>query len=296
MGIVKDCLNLFEIDAHLTTACNYKCSYCINEAQRLRIGMQMMKLETFANILKIFDTVEAKTKVITLFGGEPTLNKRYVEICNMALDHGGLRVDTLTNLSRPIEFFHGIEGDPKNIKFSFSYHIEMTPYDEYVSKLSYFIDKGYQGLNICLVGPFDRWNETYDVYKKLVLAFPEISCNFTPDSKSERTKEYANWVESIGGVKTVSEIRHEVTSTMSNETIDIRPSNRFGQACIIKPSVAPNGDIYDCNGDFGGPNTIGNVNKSFKLSRVRVCTNKFLCPNISVSMDKWKQHRIDNVN
>lgn len=285
MSVIKKVLDVFEIDAHLVTTCNYSCSYCINEEQRHAIGAQIMTTEMFSKLLDLMETSDASQKIVTMFGGEPTLNNSYIEMANMVLERG-FWLDTMTNFHKPKGFFDGIKGPSERVKFSLSYHIEHVDHEDFEHRLGHLVSKGYS-INVCMVAPPGRWEDVFQAHAKLQDKFPTVECNFVPDAKSVESPEYQTWVMSKGGLKGIEDSYHSDFSTVVDAPIDIRSRTRLGEVCIVKLSILPNGNVYDCNMLLGSKYTKGNLIDSVDFSRIRVCQNKEHCTNESFPIAEY---------
>jgi len=67
---------ILAITAVMTTACNFACSYCYEELQSIQ--SETMKASTADAIVSLCKQINPKGVFVTLYGGEPLLNK---EIC-----------------------------------------------------------------------------------------------------------------------------------------------------------------------------------------------------------------------
>lgn len=112
--------NAIEVLWNVGKRCNFNCSYCnieLHDNFSSHLSLEVCK--------KTIDTLLSKTDkklFISLTGGEPTVNPKFIEIIKYMKDKGVDHISLTTNGSRTKDFYLGILQYLDNIIFS--YHME----------------------------------------------------------------------------------------------------------------------------------------------------------------------------
>lgn len=101
---------------YVTNACNYRCTYCIEEP-RLTKKPTQQELQGYQRALMHLKRKSMPVFSLELVGGEPTLNAELPRILNnVDVIDNCIQYELITNLSRPLEYFNEICCD-KSDKF-----------------------------------------------------------------------------------------------------------------------------------------------------------------------------------
>lgn len=87
---------LMSINLDLTTACNFRCTHCI-DWDKLNTGVKYDEDELFESLGKLI--AEGLRSVILIGGGEPTIHRRFEDMVRFLKEHG-IKVGVVTNGAR----------------------------------------------------------------------------------------------------------------------------------------------------------------------------------------------------
>lgn len=153
---IKD-YKTIQFEWFLTDWCNYKCSYCSeqgNMSNKFTAGKYKLVL-TRLNSIKSNFTVE-------IIGGEPTLHPNVLDILQALSDNQYCtRVEIVTNLSRPVEFYQQLN-IPKVFVLA-SYHPEYHN-EQFVQKLTQLPNAR---VTLNLSDNAEHWDKTEQMVKSL---------------------------------------------------------------------------------------------------------------------------------
>jgi len=158
----------------ITTACEYKCSYCYAIKEYKDKWMRPGNWKKQQNVID--EISKAKLPVfLGLLGGEPTSHHKYFEMLELIklkiLHHKDSRLYITTNGNKDIDFFkrHKKCTDGKQY-FLFSWHPEYCPdNDKFIEKMYYLKSIGYKiKVNIMLHPASQYWDNTILLIKQLI--------------------------------------------------------------------------------------------------------------------------------
>lgn len=120
---------------YVTNACNFRCTYCIEEP-RLTKKLTQQEIQGYQRALMFLKRKSMPVFSLELVGGEPTLNTELPRILSsVELIDNCIQYELITNLSRPLEYFNEICCD-KSDKFVLkpSFHPEYY-HDTFLQKI-----------------------------------------------------------------------------------------------------------------------------------------------------------------
>lgn len=127
----------FCLEIHLTELCNYSCSYC---------NLNSTKRNTFIDYEKLFSLNYPKNTRVFIMGGEPTIDKNFIEFIVKLKEHGFDKIDVQTNLTFNVDrMINELENNNLSVRFYGSFHMEY-------SKIGTFIDKSQKLKSVGMYG------------------------------------------------------------------------------------------------------------------------------------------------
>lgn len=114
----------------LLTACNYTCRYCCVK------GKEISDKETDKNVIKFLHAAPQKEKEVTLFGGEPSIHPRVLNIAKELSSFA--KVHIFTNLSMMRRMIQNLVN--MNVQFCISYHPDIIEPEPFLRNLNYLVD------------------------------------------------------------------------------------------------------------------------------------------------------------
>ena len=114
----------------LLTACNYTCRYCYVR------GNGVSKKETDEAVISFIRSAPQKEKEVTLFGGEPTIHPRIMDIVESLV--GFSKVHIFTNLSLKDDMMKRLAKN--QVHFSVSYHPDIIDALTFIKKFDKLIE------------------------------------------------------------------------------------------------------------------------------------------------------------
>ena len=241
------------IGVFLTLACNYKCSYCINNYGPLENESGRLTGEQWVQAL---DRIKGEVP-ITLQGGEPSLHPDFICIINNLKPE--LNIDILTNLQFDIdEFMRKV--DPNRVKrdapyasIRVSFHPEVMDLEETLSKVHRLLSKGYS---------IGIWGVAHPAHLNEIMLAKEKAEAVGIDF---RMKEFLGFYKG----KLYGTYRYEAESN-SNKPLKC-------ECRTTELLIAPDGYVYQCHSHlYKKYKTIGNIlDDAFQVEyKYRPC-NKF---------------------
>lgn len=236
------------IGVFLTLACNFGCSYCINEHGEL------FKRETHlsgGDWIKGLNRIVSRDDLpVTLQGGEPSLHKDFTKIINGIKP--GLKLDILTNLEFDIHRFVA-EVNPDRLKrkapyapIRVSYHPESMDIEKVIAKVK-FLERAGFGVGI--------YGLLHPKFQKDVLK-AQRRCE--AENLDFRTKEFLGFYDG----KLYGTYRYEGAI-----------SGGARKKCLCRTTeflIAPDGEIFRCHRDlYHKADPIGNLlDENFRIADV----------------------------
>lgn len=150
----------FRINWAINHGCNYRCSYCYCDNNKYNKFNMMIPLEVS---LKFLDNLSAKIKQknldIWLSGGEPTLAKEFLPICQYIKNKNGI-VNIHTNAARAVKWWEEYKEYFDMVYIS--YHIEHSKFDHINNILSVLNNKAI--INMMMIP--NRFNDCLELSRE----------------------------------------------------------------------------------------------------------------------------------
>lgn len=241
------------IGAFITLACNYNCSYCINNYNALEKSRGYLTGKEWVQAL---NHIEGNIP-ITLQGGEPSLHPDFIYIINNLKPE--IDIDILTNLQFDIDEFikkvdpNRVKRDAPYASIRVSFHPEVMDLEKTLSDVRKLLNEGYS------VG---IWGLLHPAYIEQIMLVKEKSEALGIDF---RTKEFLGFYEG----KLYGTYRHE-SACNGKELLKCE--------CRTKELlIAPDGYIYQCHSYlYNGYEPIGHMlDKDFQVKHIYRHCNKF---------------------
>lgn len=118
----------------LLTACNYTCRYCHVK------GTDISTEETDKKVINFIRNAPQASKEVTLFGGEPSIHPRILDIAKELTSFA--KVHIFTNLS--MDYIKIERLTALNVNFSISYHPDIINPDHFIDKIKILLH--YDGI------------------------------------------------------------------------------------------------------------------------------------------------------
>lgn len=239
-------------EMYLTLRCNFNCSYCINDFDKVKRKRNEMIGEEWVNALNRIDFGNIP---VTFGGGEPTKHKDFYHILqNLDKD---TNVDLLSNLSFDIDKFMSnttperfTQSDiPSYRPIRVSYHVGQSNPLDLVSKARRLQDEGY---NIGIFG----------------LAIPDnINKNMEMAELCRMNKVFFYPKDFLGKINGEMYGHYKYPKGLDGILKDVK--------CRTKELlVAPDGMIYRCHRDlYKNENSLWTIKKGIISDGFRKCSN-----------------------
>ncbi len=95
----------FYILANITNNCNRNCSYCDLHSKD---NIKNLDLDLLYRYLFSFLSLDYRSIVLDIFGGEPTLHKDYLNFFNKIKDNNRIKIRTFSNFTADINIYNNI--------------------------------------------------------------------------------------------------------------------------------------------------------------------------------------------
>lgn len=175
--------NLIKFSWNLIDICQYRCSYCY--AMNFNLNTFKKKphlIKVWKNTIKSLKSMVKTPYTIEIVGGEPTLHPDIEDIISEAVkDKYCIRVDLITNLAKPYNFYKKLDTKKNNkLTIEASYHPEYCG-DKYIQKV---IDLNNNLENISIFPSINlpdnkkHWKQTKDLIDKFKENGVSINVNF----------------------------------------------------------------------------------------------------------------------
>ncbi|WP_170422234.1 radical SAM protein [Ruegeria arenilitoris] len=165
------------VDWMLGNRCNYACSYCPAALHDGTIGWQ--SLEDVVGMIEALQEHYQEglgSRVwLQLTGGEPTLHPKIKDILSAARAHD-MKVSLISNGSRTERFWQAIRD--KLDSLILTYHLEEADFEHVRRVIAILAEVIHVQVNITMLP--DRFDESYDVARKLGQEFPRIGIVMKP--------------------------------------------------------------------------------------------------------------------
>lgn len=266
--------NTIQFEWFLTNWCNYKCSYCSEEPNmksKFSAGKYKLVLARLAALKHNFNT--------EIIGGEPTLHPDLLDIvCSLSrMDHCN-KIEIVTNLSRPLDYYQNLHLDKVSILASF--HPEF-----YTGK---FLEKLSQIKNISVTVNLIDNEKYWDLTESFLSDLKEIHVPFsfnlltsTVSYKSVYTSKFFNrfgsYLEQNQNHNRIEYLINDKVSYFNETDITRFDLNKFkGYSCTpIRYRITHDGDIKNfCTGRI----------LPFRLTK-DIVFKKEVCPNTRCQCD-----------
>ncbi len=292
----------FEIEWELTERCNYSCSYCASYNNNVPTYFKSIE-EYKKAVMYVKNYIGNKRAKVNFLGGEPTLNKNWVQLVNF-LDEQNFVPRLTTNLSiDPKKYIDKLES-----KFPFiitSFHPEFTEPSHFTERVKLLNDNNLLH-SVSIMADTKNWvavRAVYDNLKDVVEDCPIVKITDEHSSDTAISSGYINYSdeqlklieESLSESKTDYEIivdgKAHTVDTLRQQT-DL---NFKGMMCAVgkdRLHIKPNGDVYPSACFLNYPQTrMGNIYKENlrKVKKEVKCrfTHCYCGPDIRI--EKWAQ-------
>ena len=165
------------VDWMLGNRCNYACSYCPPALHDGTTGWQSLE-----DVVGMIEALQEHYQAgmgsrvwLQLTGGEPTLHPKIKDILGAARTHG-MKVSLISNGSRTERFWEAIRD--KLDSLILTYHLEEADFDHARRVIALLSELIHVQVNITMLP--DRFDESYEVARKLGQEFPQIAIVMKP--------------------------------------------------------------------------------------------------------------------
>ena len=292
----------FEIEWVLTERCNYSCSYCATYDNNAPTYFKT-KEEYKQAVLYLKKYINNKKAKVNFLGGEPTLNKNWINLVKM-LDDENFVCRITTNLAiHPKKYVEKLEGMSRFIITSF--HPEFENPDLFVEKIK-ILERAKLLHSVSVMADKNNWNTVVEVYNKLKNIVEDCALVKITDEHSSDYKISSGYIdysddqlrqisETISSTKRDYEILVDGVSHTVDSLRDVTDLNFKGMMCAIgkdRLHIKPNGDVYPSACFLNYPQTrMGNIYKENlkKVKKEVKCpfTHCYCGPDIRI--EKWAQ-------
>ena len=201
-----ECFSNMPLKIHwmLTSACNYRCSYCFDKNSGYEEGF--CSLEQAEQAIRHLASANRPSYQVSLLGGEPTMHPHLAEIITMLGTHLGEsleKISIITNGSFNDKTLQSIlkASDKTNIEIKFSVHFEFVELEKVVSLIE-SISKDVTLVFLIMLHPllFDKAKYTMDTLCELRKVYPfDISIDMIRETSSKYdhryTEEHFRWAK-----------------------------------------------------------------------------------------------------
>ena len=122
----------FSVDWYIGKRCNFSCSYCVDYLHDYT--SPHVPLENMTKLVDLIFEKEGSNVLWSLTGGEPTLNPKFLDLCEYIREKGRRYISVTTNGSRTLQYhkdmFDLVDGITQSFHFEFMEH----RIDEYIHK------------------------------------------------------------------------------------------------------------------------------------------------------------------
>ena len=169
--------NVVLVDWMLGNRCNYSCSYCPPALHDGTKGWQSL-----SDVTGMIEALQEHYQVglgrrvwLQLTGGEPTLHPKIKDILAAARAHD-MKVSLISNGSRTERFWRDIRDKIDSLILTF--HLEEAEFEHVHKVIEILSEVIHVQVNITMLP--DRFDESYDVARKLGADFPHIAIVMKP--------------------------------------------------------------------------------------------------------------------
>ena len=191
------------IGFNITRACNYSCSYCVQDQQDFQVSH--LPLEFITRVIDICAS-HGKVTALNFSGGEPTVHPRFYDILSYARASGEWNLQCTTNGSGGKEYFKKARSIDNRLRHGVSIHFDhyhTSNIKEIIEELALFADR--QTLLILFMpGKIEEVNNIIEFAK----SSKNIDVNITAVFSSAEgrlfynyTREEITFIENIMGEK-----------------------------------------------------------------------------------------------
>lgn len=188
--------NRILITIYITHECNFNCSYCYDMINRGRRNIKLKELELFFNNYKLICGDECQ---IHLIGGEPTLHKDFIEICNLCNSFDFIKeVWVTTNGSYNKDKWLKIKevlGD--KLLVITSYHpSNRLGFQHYVDLFNFFKQHNFRANIPFMLDTHTNFGELinqFDILKQI--GYEVRTCTLEPSSVYKYDEKYNEWIK-----------------------------------------------------------------------------------------------------
>ena len=227
------------IAVFLIFACNLRCSFCINDFNKMTRGIKRKLLSGKEWVKGLNRIISSLDLPVTLQGGEPTLHKDFAYIVNNIKPE--LNIDVLTNLQDEKIFIDSI--NPDRIKrdapyasVRVSYHPEQAQLDNLVEKVLNLQNSGFS------VG---IWGVMHPNQKKEIKVAQKICKDKGIDF---RTKEF------------LGEHNGKLYGKYSYPEAILKKGKKSVLCKTTELIIGPTGDVYRCTADvYENRESVGHI-------------------------------------
>ncbi|MCL2719216.1 MAG: radical SAM protein [Lachnospiraceae bacterium] len=254
---------------HISNNCNLKCKYCYAQGGNYLSNAGNITMEMLDNILYTFFGMFEKIDVISLFGGEPTLNIEAIERVAAYISDNGLntKIGMITNgtvmdeklaaLIQKYDISVTLSIDQKDMQNNLRpFNNGNETYDKIKENVNILREVAKQPSQLEVVytqAHVDNEISVTDVIKKLQFEFGKLPVHLTPVSTDKNDLKLKNedaFIQSIDDAFIDSDINEKADYSFVGRMIDSlqkkQPRTNVCSAGYGTISVSVNGDIYPC--------------------------------------------------
>lgn len=240
-----------------TENCNMRCDYCSRSCNIIKDKYYYASVSDFKRLLEFLELQGYENYTFEFFGGEPSVHSHFKEFHKILIEYFNkgknlLRIHTLTNLFKPLEYWTC--DWPKQTRFSCSCHFDrIKDLDEWFDKVYYLLEKDMLR-DIKFIMTPENEKEIVKVYEKY---------------KSDKFHTYefvvqeqlvgTDWAEKVAkkyDADYLGNYKYEDIGSKNCEIVfedgskgklrDFQFQKFYAAMCNCKFRIAENGDLYYC--------------------------------------------------